>query len=219
MKNFIFLLFVIIIFPLRIWASEIDYVKRSNNITQIASKTNRGSFKNLTSAYQTAYITSTLIASSKNNLPLTYSLNLFTDNIIEEYAIKIYFWTSIKRPQMLQTQSRILLKLSNDSILELTSTMSNIDYEHSFSYCYFPVNKDQLFHIFDGIKKVRLEILSYNSELNDYCTEYIDYEYNKDQIGKNLKKWYNSINKELSKIKESSQAFQNTESKNIRNNF
>lgn len=219
MKDLIFILFLLIGFPLKTWASEIDYVETNNNITLIASKTNRGGIKNLTSAYQTAYINSALLASSKKNLPLTYSLNLFTDNIIEEYAIKIYFWTSIKKPQMLKNHSKILLKLSNDSTIELTAAMSDIDYEHSFSFCYFPINKEQLVQVFNGIKKVRLEILAFNPELNNYYTEYIDYEYNKDQIGKKLRKWYDSINKEYANTKNSLLASPNPGVENIRSGF
>ena len=65
-----------------------------------------------------------------------------------------------------------MIKLSDDSVLELNSIINNINYEFGFSYSYFPINEEDLKKTFEGIKKVRIETLT----SNDNSSKFIEYQ-------------------------------------------
>lgn len=195
MKTIIAILVLLSISFNIICADNIDYIKNENGIILIGSESSHGNLKRLTSAFFTSYMTT---YTAKND-ELVYNLELYSNGKNKQFALKIYLWSSSKKPRILPSKSQILLKTNDDSVLELTSIFNDIDYEHGYSYSYFPISEDDLNKTFDGIKKVRLEAITLNTN-NETSIEFIDFNFKKDKIGQSLKKWFDSINEEYPKI-------------------
>lgn len=194
MKAIKILMLLSILGTLNSFAGNIDYTKTANGVMLIASESNMGDLKKISSEYFRGYMST--YTANKNEL--VYNLELYSDGQTKQYALKIYLWSSKKKYQILPLQSKALIKLSDDSVLELNSIINDVDYEHGFSYTYYPINEKDLKKTFEGIKKVRIETLTSNDNSSTFI-EYQDTEFNKDKMGKNLNKWYDAINEEYLK--------------------
>lgn len=194
MKAIKILMLLSILGTLNSFAGNIDYTKTANGVMLIASESNMGDLKKISSEYFRGYMST--YTANKNEL--VYNLELYSDGQTKQYALKIYLWSSKKKYQILPLQSKALIKLSDDSVLELNSIINDVDYEHGFSYTYYPINEKDLKKTFEGIKKVRIETLTSNDNSSTFI-EYQDIEFNKDKMGKNLNKWYDAINEEYLK--------------------
>lgn len=195
MKTIKFLFFIILtIGSTNVYAGDIDYIKTANGVILIASESNHGKLKKLTSNYFTGFM-STYSALVNG---LGYNLELYSDKVTKQYALKIYLWSPEDKPRILPSKSKALLKLADDSVLELNSVINDIDYEHGFSFTYFPIDEADLKKTFGGVKKIRLETLTINDN-NSTIIDYHDIEIKKNKMGKNLNDWYDAINKEYQK--------------------
>ena len=157
MKILLILITIIIFFLTSFAKGQIDYVKSANSVTLIGSNTNIGSIINAGAMKRGMIIA---IANSKK-APLIYSLEQYTSNNKQQYALKVWVSPNKKMPSIL-----------------------------------FPISKKQLEELTTGVTKARIELLCLNTEKNTTEYSYKDYEYSKDEIGKNLKKWSEAIEKE-----------------------
>lgn len=213
MKTINTLLMLLIIISFNANAGDIDYVKNANGVILIGSKSNMGSINSFNAGYIAGY-------TSVRSTPPIYSLELYTDGQTMQYAIRIYMWSTPKKPRIFPSHSKLLLKLVDNSVIELTSVFNDFDIEKSFTSAYFPISESELQKIFAGIKKTRIEVLSISKDDNSIFTDYQDYEYKKDKMGKQLEKWHNAINEEYRKKgMELLKQKQKTELKNINEGF
>lgn len=213
MKTINTLLMLLIIISFNANAGDIDYVKNANGVILIGSKSNMGSINSFNAGYIAGY-------TSVRSTPPIYSLELYTDGQTMQYAIRIYMWSTPKKPRIFPSHSKLLLKLVDNSVIELTSVFNDFDIEKSFTSAYFPISESELQKIFAGIKKIRIEVLSISKDDNSIFTDYQDYEYKKDKMGKQLEKWHNAINEEYRKKgMELLKQKQKTELKNINEGF
>lgn len=173
-------------------AGDIDYIKSANGIILIGSKSNMGSVNSINASYIAGY-------TSVRDTPPIYSLELYSDGEKTQYAIRVYLWSTSKKSHIFPSHSNMLLKLTDNSVIELTSVFNDFDIEKSFTSAYFPISESELQKIFAGIKKTRIEVLSISKDDNSIFTDYQDYEYKKDKMGKQLEKWHNAINEEYRK--------------------
>lgn len=171
---------------------EIDYVKSANNVTLIGSNTNIGSIIN-------ARAMTIAIANSKK-APLIYSLEQYKSNNKQQYALIVWVSPNKKMPSILNSKGKLLLKTAKGNNIELTSCFTEATVNEAWNLSYtssiFPISKEQLEELTTGVIKARIELLILNTEKNTTEYSYKDYEYSKDEIGKNLKKWSEAIEKE-----------------------
>lgn len=101
-------------------------------------------------------------------------------------------------------ESKLLLKLSDDTTLELSSC-----YRHFFQpkelsiipMAWFPITEDQLQNVIStGVTKVRIELLSLNEKEQAIFSDYQDAEYKKDKLGASFKKMLEVLDKEYAKL-------------------
>lgn len=192
MKTINTLLMLLIIISFNANAGDIDYVKNANGVILIGSKSNMGSINSFNAGYIAGY-------TSVRSTPPIYSLELYTDGQTMQYAIRIYMWSTPKKPRIFPSHSKLLLKLVDNSVIELTSVFNDFDVEKSFTSAYFPISESELQRLFTGIKKTRIEVLTISKDDNSIFTDYQDYEYKKDKMGKQLEKWQNAISEEYRK--------------------
>lgn len=192
MKTINTLLMLLIIISFNANAGDIDYVKNANGVILIGSKSNMGSINSFNAGYIAGY-------TSVRSTPPIYSLELYADGQTMQYAIRIYMWSTPKKPRIFPSHSKLLLKLVDNSVIELTSVFNDFDVEKSFTSAYFPISESELQRLFTGIKKTRIEVLTISKDDNSIFTDYQDYEYKKDKMGKQLEKWQNAISEEYRK--------------------
>lgn len=221
MKYFklILLLVMIVTSTSNIYAKDIEYTNTNNGIIQIGSKPKATLFNG-----------GGFMRPNGNSHDLEYNLELYSEGNTKHYAIRFTLNTLIyklKYAYDFPCESKILLKLKDDSIIELTSIYrtSLKDYITQFNpkmqftvFCraQFPITEEQLKRCFKGIKKIRVEVLTLDEETNLIAKEHVDKDFKKDKIGKELEKWYDEINKELEAILAKIQSNKNT---NINDNF
>ena len=207
------LILLLAVVSLKANAGDIDYIKSANGIILIGSKSNMGSMSNINASYIAGY-------TSVRDTPPIYSLELYSDGEKIQYAIRVYLWSSPKKSHIFPSHSKMLLKLADNSVIELTSVLNDFNIEKSFTSAYFPISESDLQRTFSGITKTRMEIISINKDDNSIFTDYQDYEYKKDKMGKQLEKWHNAISEEYRKKEaELLKQKQNTELRDINENF
>ena len=111
-----------------------------------------------------------------NNNVLSYQLEMFTDGKEKQYSIQLILTSLIKRSKafFFPTNAKLLIKLQDDSIIELSSIYTqNVKDPSQEKACsaHFPITEDQLNKMFNGVKKIRVEIIKLNDEEDD-----VDYE-------------------------------------------
>lgn len=193
-------------------ADDIDFTIVNNGIMLISCKDNKHPLgfpsENKTISYKKAYYTASM---------LSYRLQLYTDGTRKQYAIKLGLLTGSaeKYAYIIPSKAKLLLKMDDDSVVELTSIQSEQDGQQRYYYGYFPISEELLEKANDGIKKMRFEILTLDVETNSISNTYREINYKKDKMGKQLKEWYDEINeekdKQLNKLKQSQ--------RDVRDNF
>ena len=110
------ILITTIVFSLPSFAKgEIDYVKSANNVTLIGSNTNIGSIINAGAMKRGMIIA---IANSKK-APLIYSLEQYTSNNKQQYALKVWVSPNKKMPSILNSNGKLLLKTAKGNNMNL----------------------------------------------------------------------------------------------------
>ena len=137
-----------------------------------------------------------------NNNVLSYQLEMFTDGKEKQYSIQLIITTLIKRSKafFFPTNAKLLIKLQDDSIIELSSIYTqNVKDPSQEKACsaHFPITEDQLNKMFNGVKKIRVEIIKLNDEEDDVEKDYRDVDFKKDVLGKRFGEFYKEINEIL----------------------
>ena len=137
-----------------------------------------------------------------NNNVLSYQLEMFTDGKEKQYSIQLILTSLIKRSKafFFPTNAKLLIKLQDDSIIELSSIYTqNVKDPSQEKACsaHFPITEDQLNRMFNGVKKIRVEIIKLNDEEDDVEKDYRDVDFKKDVLGKRFGEFYKEINEIL----------------------
>ena len=137
-----------------------------------------------------------------NNNVLSYQLEMFTDGKEKQYSIQLILTSLIKRSKafFFPTNDKLLIKLQDDSIIELSSIYTqNVKDPSQEKACsaHFPITEDQLNKMFNGVKKIRVEIIKLNDEEDDVEKDYRDVDFKKDVLGKRFGEFYKEINEIL----------------------
>ena len=137
-----------------------------------------------------------------NNNVLSYQLEMFTDGKEKQYSIQLILTSLIKRSKafFFPTNAKLLIKLQDDSIIELSSIYTqNVKDPSQEKACsaHFPITEDQLNKMFNGVKKIRVEIIHLNDEEDDVQKDYRDVDFKKDVLGKRFGEFYKEINEIL----------------------
>ena len=137
-----------------------------------------------------------------NNNVLSYQLEMFTDGKEKQYSIQLILTSLIKRSKafFFPTNAKLLIKLQDDSIIELSSIYTqNVKDPSQEKACsaHFPITEDQLNKMFNGVKKIRVEIIHLNDEEDDVEKDYRDVDFKKDVLGKRFGEFYKEINETL----------------------
>ncbi len=142
-------------------AQKVDYFDTSNDILRVGQK--------LSSNYM----------GLMGNIWLSHYIELYTDGESKEYVLKINIETGVVEPHLFPANAKMLLKISNKDILELTSAihthsgygapvhplMGSAVQESCHSTACFPLTEEQLEKISKkGMVKTRLEILTYDEK-------------------------------------------------------
>ncbi len=130
---------------------------------------------------------------------VSYSLQLFTDGQQSEYFVILC--SEENKVHSFPEDAKLLLKTKKDETIELVSLFSSIVETAENEYqptAYFPISERDLQATFDGIVKVRLEMLSIDKD----GAVFTDVRDNKKDMGKDLKKMYEAIQKQIEKNKE-----------------
>ena len=140
-----------------------------------------------------------------NNNVLSYQLEMFTDGKEKQYSIQLVLMTLIKRSKafFFPTNAKLLIKLQDDSIIELSSIYTqNVNDPSKEKACsaHFPITEDQLNKLFNGVKKIRLEIIKLTDKEDDVEKDYRDVDFKKDVLGKRFGEYYKEINETLTTI-------------------
>lgn len=188
----ILLILLLAMVSLKANAGDIDYIKNANGIILIGSKSNMGSINSINASYIAGY-------TSARDTPPIYSLEFYSDGEKTQYAIRVFLWSTPKKSHIFPSHSKMLLRLADNSVIELTSVFNDFDIEKSFTSAYFPISESELQRTFAGITKTRIEVLSINKDDSSIFTDYQDYEYKKDKMGKQMEKWHDAISEEYSK--------------------
>lgn len=133
-----------------------------------------------------------------NNNVLSYQLEMFTDGKEKQYSIQLILTSLIKRSKafFFPTNAKLLIKLQDDSIIELSSIYTqNVKDPSQEKACsaHFPITEDQLNKMFNGVKKIRVEIIKLNDEEDDVEKDYRDVDFKKDVLGKRFGEFYKDI--------------------------
>lgn len=142
---------------------------------------------------------------SRDKHLLVYDLELYTNGSEKQYCLRMGVRNipsnifQLRLPgAFIPTYAKILLKMEDDSVIELTSMFnkwgSDIDY-----FGYFFLENSVLNKIFEGVKKIRMELINFDPETGIVQKEFRDAEYKKDKLGEDLKEAYEDLNKEYSK--------------------
>ena len=137
-----------------------------------------------------------------NNNVLSYQLEMFTDGKEKQYSIQLILTSLVKRSKafFFPTNAKLLIKLQDDSIIELSSIYTqNVKDPSQEKACsaHFPITEDQLNKMFNGVKKIRVEIIKLNDEEDDVEKDYRDVDFKKDVLGKRFGEFYKEINEIL----------------------
>lgn len=155
---------------------------------------------------------------------MIYRLELYTDGKEKQYALDLKVFPVLNRGKayFFPTHSKVLIKLMNDEIIELTSIYNkNVQDPANERVCeaVYPITEEQLTKIFSGIKKIRGDVLERNQDKNGVNKDFWEFEYKKDKLGKKFKDFYDEINELLPNVKVPISNTVIQQSKNIRDGF
>lgn len=191
MKTIKLISLIILVFcSLQSHAGDIKYMEVNNGVIVIGSKTAFETYENL-GFYE------------KNSNTFLYNLELYSNGNIKQYAIKasLFYRNFLKEDAYsFPSKSKMLLKLEDDSVIELKSIIhQNITdlKNEDVASAYFPISEVMLNNLFNGVKKIRIEIIKLDKKSNTIIKDYRDIEFKKDKVGKKMKEWYDEINDEF----------------------
>ncbi len=93
---------------------------------------------------------------------------------------------------------KLLFKTFDGKVIELASTFSELVQINSGVWeptAYYPISNEQLQTLFNGISKIRVEMLSYNKKEDTPFMDYPELEFKKDKMGKKFKEMYDNVEK------------------------
>jgi len=93
---------------------------------------------------------------------------------------------------------KLLFKTFDGTVIELASTFSELVQINSGVWeptAYYPISNEQLQTLFNGISKIRVEMLSYNKKEDTPFMDYPELEFKKDKMGKKFKEMYDNVEK------------------------
>ncbi len=153
----------------------------------------------------------TCIWSGEGNFPLyfnviSYRLELYTDGTQKQYALYLKAFPVLNRGMayFFPTHSKVLIKLMNDEVLELTSIYNkNVEDPANERICeaVYPISESDLQKIFTGIKKIRGEVLVRNATKDGAIKDFWEENYKKDKLGRKFKKFYDEINSSIQSVR------------------
>lgn len=125
---------------------------------------------------------------------VSYSLQMYTDGQQVEYFIALC--SEENKAHSFLEDAKLLIKTKSDKTIELVAFYSEISDNGDNRYepiAFYPISESDLKATFDGVVKVRAEMLSIDKD----CSVYNDVRDNKKDMGKDLKKMYEAIQKQL----------------------
>jgi hypothetical protein len=140
-----------------------------------------------------------------NKHVLFYDLELYTDGCEKQYCLRIgvgnnpyNIFVAGFPAGYIPTYAKVLFKLKDSSTLELTSLLNKWDngIEH---VAHFAIDESTLNKLFSGVKKIRMELITYDAKTGNFKKEFREVDYKKDKFGKDIQKAYKTLNKEYSK--------------------
>ncbi len=194
------LLFVIGTF--NTYAGDAESVEISNGIIQLRSKGHKEFIFAIDEKNRNKW-------TNLDRHQLSYNLELYTNGCEKQYCLRIgvknyrakeVFGPSKFPAAYLPTYAKLLLKLNDDSVIESTSILNKLDKDKDH-YGHFLLSESVLNSIFEGVKKIRIEIIKYDSKKEIIQNEFREVEYKEDKFGKHIKKDYENVNKEYTKKK------------------
>ena len=197
MKAIKLLLVLFIIGTIQSYAGGVKSIEVANGIIQIKSSNKTKVAYTIDDEKQNL--------SSKDTHMLVYGLDLYTNGVEKQYCLRmgvrnipVGIFHGKVPVAYIPSYAKILLKMVDDSVIELTSVLNSIESETD--YCAnFLLQENTLYKIFDGVKKIRLEIINFDQKTGIVKKEFRDVNYEKDKFGRDIKEWYDDINKEYAK--------------------
>lgn len=197
MKTIKILILLFIIGTFKSYAGDVKSIEVANGIIQIKSS------NSLRIAYAVDDKKQNLL--STNTQLLVYGLDLYTNGDKKQYFLRMgvknsghNVFTAQLLAGFIPIYGKILLKLFDDSVIELSSIYKT---EEKDGFGHFYLSDNNLLKIFEGVKKIRVEIITYDPKTGNLNKEYRDVNYDKDKFGKNIKDLYKDLNKEYEKRK------------------
>lgn len=150
------------------------------------------------------------ISTTEYTLKLAHDFNLslekYNDGVNTQYFIKGE--SEKNESHSFPENAKMLFKLSDGSVMELTAFFSYINYIESkndyYPTAYYPISEGQLQQLFGGISKIRVEMLSVDKD-EVIFQDLQDIDYKKDKLGAVFKTMYNVIADEEKHISDMSQ--------------
>lgn len=113
-------------------------------------------------------------------------------------------------------EAKLLFKTMDGSTIELkafdTEIGKGMDYlqvPYKYPFAFYSISEQQLQSLFNGISKIRVEMLSYNKKEKTIFKDFQDIDYRKDKLGKLFNKTYNKLMAEKNKIDKQNEALLN----------
>lgn len=197
MKTIKILMLLFIIGTFNSYAGGIKSIEVANGIIQLRSS------KNTKWVYALDDEVRNITSTTKHYL--LYDLELYTDGVEKQYCLRVGVRNMPSNVFMFQlpcayipSYAKLLIKMEDDSVVELTSMFNKWDSEID-CYGHFFIEETVLKKLFDGVKKIRMEFINFDPKTGYAQKEFRDGEYKKDKLGKDLKEAYKDLNKEYTK--------------------
>lgn len=137
MKKISLFIITLLIFATNSYAQKIEFKNSQNGITLIRTTPYSLDFKD----------------------EIELRIDHFTTGDSEEYYL--YLRMEANKPHNFSSKSKLLLKCVDGSVVELTSIFTTIDESNTSlsPAAWFPIKEDQLKALFNGISKIRVDLL------------------------------------------------------------
>lgn len=126
-----------------------------------------------------------------------YNLEKFISNGISQYFIRGR--SEENEYHNFPCNCKLLFKTFDGEVIELTSVIAELVQIGDNVWeptAYYPITKEQLGMLFNGISKIRVEMLSYNKKEEAPFMDYPEKSFKKDKMGKQFKEMFDNIEKE-----------------------
>jgi hypothetical protein len=133
------------------------------------------------------------------------SIHLYYDKETYEFIIELN--GEKNKLHNFPEEAKLLFKTMDGSTIELkafdTEIGKGMDYlqvPYKYPLAFYAISEQQLQSLFNGISKIRVEMLSYNKKEKTIFKDFQDIDYKNDKLGKLFNKMYNKLMAEKSKI-------------------